>query len=127
MPSGGARALCLLSRFSKVSRRQGGTLSGRDLNNGYVPGPAVLTVRPSSQASQLPHLDRGVSDRDALAGGPSSQASQLPHLDRGVSDRDGGGMWLISFALALTAALLCNLPRLLASKRNAFIGASARG
>ena len=88
VPSGGARALCLLSRFSKVSRRQGGTLSGRYLNNGYVPGPTVLTVRPSSQASQLPHLDRGVSDRDALAGGPSSQASQLPHLDRGVSDRD---------------------------------------
>lgn len=34
-----------------------------------------------------------------------------------------GGMWLISFALALTAAVLCNLPRLLASKRNGFIGA----
>jgi apolipoprotein N-acyltransferase len=32
-------------------------------------------------------------------------------------------MWLISFALALTAAVLCNLPRLLATKRNAFIGA----
>ena len=92
VPSGGARALCLLSRFSKVSRRQGGTLSGRDLNNGYVPGPAVLTVRPSSQASQLPHLDRGVSDRDALAGGPSSQASQLPHLDRGASARSASAI-----------------------------------
>ena len=55
VPSGGARAFCLLLRFSKVSRRQGGTLSGRYLNNGYVPGPTVLTVRPSSQASQLPH------------------------------------------------------------------------
>ncbi|RZI18236.1 hypothetical protein, partial [Pseudomonas orientalis] len=28
----------LLLRFSKVSRRQGGTLSSRDLNNGYVLG-----------------------------------------------------------------------------------------
>ncbi len=65
VPSGGARALCLLSRFSKVSRRQGGTLSGRYLNNGYVPGPTVLTVRPPSQASQLPHLDCGASARSA--------------------------------------------------------------
>ncbi len=54
VPSGGARAFCLLLRCSKVSRRQGGTLSGRYLNNGYVPGPTVLTVRPPSQASQLP-------------------------------------------------------------------------
>ncbi len=43
------------SGFSKVTRRQGGTLGGRYLNNGYVPSPTVLTVRPSSQASQLPH------------------------------------------------------------------------
>ncbi|OOV90249.1 hypothetical protein MF6394_30495 [Pseudomonas sp. MF6394] len=41
----------------------GGTLSGRYLNNGYVPCPTVLTVRPSSQASQLPHLDCGASGR----------------------------------------------------------------
>ena len=54
VPSGGAIAFCLLLRCSKVSRRQGGTLSGRYLNNGYVPGPTVLLVRPSSQASQLP-------------------------------------------------------------------------
>jgi apolipoprotein N-acyltransferase len=55
----------------------------------------------------------------------------FPWLYSGYSQLDGpltglaplGGMWLISFALALTAALLCNLPRLLASKRNAFIGA----
>ena len=38
-PSGGARALWLLSRSSKVTRRQGGTLSGRDRSNGYVPNP----------------------------------------------------------------------------------------
>ncbi|AZF18070.1 apolipoprotein N-acyltransferase [Pseudomonas sp. R3-18-08] len=55
----------------------------------------------------------------------------FPWLYSGYSQLDGpltglaplGGMWLISFALALTAALLCNLPRLLASKRNSFIAA----
>ncbi|KTC10831.1 acyltransferase [Pseudomonas marginalis ICMP 9505] len=55
----------------------------------------------------------------------------FPWLYSGYSQLDGpltglaplGGMWLISFALALTAAVLCNLPRLLASKRNSFIGA----
>ena len=36
VPSVGARALCLLWGFSKVSRRKGGTLSGRDRSNGYV-------------------------------------------------------------------------------------------
>ena len=65
VPSGGARAFCLLLAgpafrlFSKVSRRQGGTLSGRYRSNGYVLGITVSTVRPSSQASQLPQLDRG--------------------------------------------------------------------
>ncbi|NCE89808.1 hypothetical protein DK871_06785 [Pseudomonas sp. L13] len=36
VPSGGARALWLLWGFSKVTRRQGGTLSGRYRRNGYV-------------------------------------------------------------------------------------------
>ncbi len=36
VPSGGARAFCLLLRFSKVSRRKGGTLSRRYRSNGYV-------------------------------------------------------------------------------------------
>ena len=67
VPSGGARAFCLLCRFCKVSRRQGGTLSSRYRRNGYVHNPTVLTVRPSSQASQLPHLDRGASARSASA------------------------------------------------------------
>ncbi len=39
VPSVGARALWLLSRFSKVTRRKGGTLSGRYPNNGYAPPP----------------------------------------------------------------------------------------
>ncbi len=63
VPSGGARAFCLLLRCSKVSRRQGGTLSGRYRSNGYVHNPAVLTARPPSRASPLPQLDRGVSGR----------------------------------------------------------------
>ncbi len=87
VPSGGARAFCLLLRFSKVRRRQGGTLSGRYLNNGYVPSPTVLTVRPPSRASPLPQLECGVSGREVSAGGPPSQASQLPQRDRGVSGR----------------------------------------
>ncbi|SDT51879.1 hypothetical protein SAMN04490206_3478 [Pseudomonas umsongensis] len=36
-PSGGARALWLLSRFSKVTRRKGETISSRYRSNGYVP------------------------------------------------------------------------------------------
>ena len=79
VPSGGARAFCLLLRFSKVSRRQGGTPSGRYRSNGYVHSPTVLTVRPPSRASPLPHLDGGVSGRSVSAVRPPSQASQLPH------------------------------------------------
>ncbi|OOW06341.1 hypothetical protein MF6394_04375 [Pseudomonas sp. MF6394] len=78
VPSGGARAFCLLLRFSKVSRRQGGTLSGRYRSNGYIHNPTVLTVRPPSRASPLPQWDCGESDREVSAGRPSSQASQLP-------------------------------------------------
>ncbi len=44
VPSGGAKALWLLSRFSKVTRRQGGTLSSRYRRNGY-------THRPHSRPS----------------------------------------------------------------------------
>ena len=80
VPSGGARAFCLLLRFSKVSRRQGGTLSGRYLNNGYVPGPAVLTARPPSQASQLPQFDCGVSGRSGSAARPSREQAPSPQI-----------------------------------------------
>ena len=55
VPSGGARAFCLLLRFSKVSRRQGGTLSGRYLNNGYVPGLIQHPDRlPGGRREQAP-------------------------------------------------------------------------
>ncbi|PBJ05050.1 hypothetical protein BSF43_39760 [Pseudomonas ogarae] len=44
-PSGGAEALWLLSRFSKVTRRQGGTLSGRYRSNGYVLSQAAIASK----------------------------------------------------------------------------------
>ncbi|SDR25881.1 hypothetical protein SAMN04490207_4437 [Pseudomonas gessardii] len=58
VPSGGARALWLLWGFSKVTRRQGGTLSGRYRSNGYVliPKRELCRYLCPSQASQLPHL-----------------------------------------------------------------------
>jgi len=54
----------------------------------------------------------------------------FPWLYSGYSQLDGplsalapiGGMWLISFSLALTAALLCNLPKLRARKSFLAIG-----
>ncbi|ATN12673.1 hypothetical protein CRN80_24910 [Pseudomonas sp. FDAARGOS_380] len=59
----GKSLLLTFGLFSKVSRCQSGTLGGRYRRNGYVHGITVSTVRPSSQASQLPQLDRGVSGR----------------------------------------------------------------
>ena len=55
----------------------------------------------------------------------------FPWLYSGYSQLDGplaglaplGGMWLVSFTLALTAALLCNLPRLIKARRKAFVAA----
>ncbi|NCE90383.1 hypothetical protein DK871_09790 [Pseudomonas sp. L13] len=62
------------SGFSKVSRRQGGTLSGRYRSSGYVLDITVSPVRPSSQASQLPHVEsRGtVRSASAARGTPTS-------------------------------------------------------
>ena len=55
----------------------------------------------------------------------------FPWLYSGYSQLDGplaglapvGGMWLVSFVLALTAALIYNAPRLLQTRRKAFIAA----
>ncbi|PRW93136.1 hypothetical protein C7A10_11655 [Pseudomonas fluorescens] len=66
VPSGGARALLVTfgwagipGSFPKVTRCKSGTLSGRYRRNGYVLGlTPVSAVRPLSQASQLPQLDR---------------------------------------------------------------------
>ena len=60
----------------------GGTLSGRYRRNGYVHGPTVLTVRPSSRASPLPHLDRVVSFRESLAVRPSREQAPSPQGQR---------------------------------------------
>ena len=84
VPSGGARAFCLLLRFSKVSRRQGGTLGGRYRRNGYVLGITVSPVRPPSRASPLPQLDCGVSGigvgwEAAIAGKPAPHWSCIAH------------------------------------------------
>jgi hypothetical protein len=46
VPSGGARAFCLLLRFSKVSRCKSGTISSRYRRNGYVLGPIQHPGRP---------------------------------------------------------------------------------
>ncbi|MQB15719.1 hypothetical protein DXU77_11575 [Pseudomonas lactis] len=59
----GKSLLLTFGLFSKVSRRQGGTLSGRYRRNGYVLGITVSAVRPPSRASPLPQFDRGVSGR----------------------------------------------------------------
>jgi hypothetical protein len=46
-PSVGARALCLLWGFSKVSRRKGGTISRRYPNNGYVHKKTAIAGKPA--------------------------------------------------------------------------------
>ena len=76
VPSGGARALWLLWGFSKVTRRQGGTLCSHYRSNGYVHNTTVLTARQPSRASPLPQFDRGRQlDRCRLAGRHRRQAS----------------------------------------------------
>ena len=77
VPSGGARAFCLLLRFSKVSRCQSGTLGGRYRSNGYVHNPTVLTVRPPSRASPLPHLNRNKPVKYVSPGRPSRELAPV--------------------------------------------------
>ncbi|VVO07990.1 hypothetical protein PS834_03202 [Pseudomonas fluorescens] len=49
VPSGGARAFCLLLRCSKVSRRKGGTHGRRYRSNGYAP---YISPKPRAQKYQ---------------------------------------------------------------------------
>ena len=105
VPSGGARAFCLLLRFSKVSRRQGGTLSGRYRSNGYVHNPTVLTARPPSRAS--PHTvgwwvvrERSVGWQAVIAGKPAPTIGS-----GGVRERSVGWQAVIAGKPAPTLAL----------------------
>ncbi len=54
VPSGGARAFCLLLRFSKVSRCQSGTLSSRYRSNGYVHNPTVVECQAAFASKPAP-------------------------------------------------------------------------
>jgi hypothetical protein len=58
-PNGGAKALWLLSRFSKVTRRKGGTLSGRYRRNGYVHHQE--TGRLSGRHREQARLPQGIT------------------------------------------------------------------
>ncbi|AZF48750.1 Threonine synthase [Pseudomonas sp. R2-7-07] len=99
VPSGGARAFCLLLRFSKVRRRKGGTHSSRYRSNGYVLALIQHHGRLSGRhRGQAPShiLDAGhqlerlrLPSRHWFRAIPKlcrypwlSGASPLPHLDR---------------------------------------------
>ncbi len=80
VPSGGARALWLLWGFSKVTRRQGGTLSSHYLNNGYVlnliPHPGRLSGRFREQARSHSLIAGRQVDKHRLSG---RHGSKLTH------------------------------------------------
>jgi hypothetical protein len=57
-PNGGAEALWLLSRFSKVTRRKGGTNSRRYRRNGYAPQPKKQKKGRHNPTLQRPEGDR---------------------------------------------------------------------
>ncbi|TKK01348.1 hypothetical protein PflCFBP13510_23605 [Pseudomonas fluorescens] len=59
----GKSVLLTFALFSKVSRRQGGTLSSRYRSNGYAPNPTMSPARPPSRASPPPQVDRGMPGR----------------------------------------------------------------
>ncbi|CAN2972965.1 hypothetical protein METHPM2_2270005 [Pseudomonas sp. PM2] len=69
----------------------GGTLSGRYRRNGYVLGMTVSTVMPSSQASQLPHLNQvRQKDRRRLSG---RHGSKLPRHRTSVDPKLCRYLW----------------------------------
>ncbi|CRM75994.1 hypothetical protein [Pseudomonas sp. 31 R 17] len=82
VPSGGARAFCLLLRFSKVSRCKSGTISSRYRRNGYVLGPIQHPGRPRGRhRGQAPsHIWARIDTKSWSAQRPPSGASPLPHL-----------------------------------------------
>ena len=57
-PSGGAEAFWLLLRFSKVTRRQGGTLSRRHRSNGYTHHPIPKKSLKKAKKRRFPFLKK---------------------------------------------------------------------
>jgi hypothetical protein len=71
-PSGGARALWLLSRFSKVTRRQGATLSRRYRDNGCTHPSGrtgFIRERASAHAVNLCRRHERLANKFAPTGG----------------------------------------------------------
>ncbi|AZF28376.1 Threonine synthase [Pseudomonas sp. R2-60-08W] len=84
VPSGGARAFCLILRFSKVRRRKGGTHSSRYRSNGYVlaliqhPGRLSGRHREQVESSHRPsHIWIARHQSDSYRP-PSRHGSKLP-------------------------------------------------
>ncbi|CAN2965837.1 hypothetical protein METHPM2_1040022 [Pseudomonas sp. PM2] len=85
MPSGGARAFCLLLRFSKVSRCQSGTLGGRYLNNGYVRGQTQHLDRLSGRLREQARSHIWIAGRQVdmhWPPGPSREQAPSPQVQR---------------------------------------------
>lgn len=77
----GQERYSLLLRFQSGAAVRAEPISGRYLNNGYVPSaPTVLTARPPSRASPHTVGSFWVSGREAVAERPPTQASQLPQV-----------------------------------------------
>ena len=71
VPSGGARALCLLWGFSKVSRRKGGTNSRLYRSNGYV-------LDPIQHPGRLSGRHRGQAPSHISVPGHPLESRRLP-------------------------------------------------
>ena len=86
VPSGGARAFCLLLRFSKVSRCKSGTLSGRYRRNGYVLIPTQPNSRPECRLREQARSHSLIAERQVdmrrLSGRHRRQASSHTNLPR---------------------------------------------
>ena len=83
-------AFCLLLRFSKVSRRQGGTLSSRYRSNGYAPSqqnPDRLSGRHREQARSHSLIEVQPGETGRLLGRLASKLCSH-RLDGGTAGRD---------------------------------------